>query len=307
MEDGLHGDLSLTPAQAEGALAAWLGAGVRCTGLERLHGGMINSVWRLAFDREPRQAVIKVRPAGDGAFAAEARSLAYLRGETRFPCPQVYHEDSSGRRAPFAYLLMERLPGVVLGSVPLAPEDRAAVERELAEVLLELHAHRRDAFGALGEPGEREWVRVFVPRLQEMRREMASRLPADVLRDIDRALESAEGALRAQGPPTLVHGDIWAGNVLISQDEKGWHLAGIVDPGAQYADVELELAYLDVFGTAGPAFWEAYTARAPLRPGYELRRLYYWLNTYMIHVWYFGDAHYREMTAKVAAAIARQV
>jgi fructosamine-3-kinase len=301
-------DVQFSTAQAEAVLAGWLGPRARCTGLDRLHGGMVNSVWRLAFDREPFEAVIKVRPTGDRALEVEAGALRYLRGHTRFPCPDVYHEDSSGRDVPFAYLLMEALPGVLLGSGPLGPGDRRTIERELAEALLELHSHTRDTFGDLdARPGERQWAQVFVPRLAHMRAEMAGRLPAEVLRDVDRALEEAEPTLRRQGRPALVHGDIWAGNILVRSTDTGWHLVGVVDPGAQYADVEYELAYLQVFGTAGDAFFDVYTARSPLRPGYELRRLYYWLNTYMIHVWYFGDAHYREMTARVAAEIGRQV
>jgi fructosamine-3-kinase len=113
--------------------------------------------------------------------------------------------------------------------------------------------------------------------------------------------------MSAQGQPTLVHGDIWAGNVMVSQGEDGWHLTGIVDPGTQYADVEMELAYLEVFNTVGADFFQEYIAHRPLRPVYELRRLFYWLNTYMIHVWIFGDAHYHTMTARIAAAIAQQV
>jgi len=39
----------------------------------------------------------------------------------------------------------------------------------------------------------------------------------------------------------------------------------------------------------------------------EERRLFYWLNTYMIHVWIFGDEPYRASTARVAAEIRRQI
>ena len=302
-------NIPLTTAQAESILSRWLGDEVKCTGIERLYGGMINSVLKLYFDREPFDAVIKLRPTGDSGFAAEARKLEYLQANTSFPCPRVYYEDSSAECAPLAFLILETIPGVSLGYARLSLADRANIDRELAEVLLELHSHTRDMFGGLYEqPGKQKWTDVFVPRLLNMRKKAKDKLPEKVLRDIDCAVGVAEEVMSGQGQPTLVHGDIWAGNVMVAQNEDGgWHLSGIVDPGTQYADVEMELAYLEVFNTVGPDFFQSYTSRRPLRRGYELRRLFYLLNTYMIHVWLFGDAHYRQMTAKVAATIELQV
>ena len=124
-----------------------------------------------------------------------------------------------------------------------------------------------------------------------------------MLSDVDCALEAAEEVMRPQGRPTLIHGDVWAGNVMVAQKDSRWHLSGFLDPGLQFADVECELAYLQVFDTVTPAFFEAYTSRTPLRPGYAFRRLFYWLNTYMIHVWLFGDQGYRDSVASVAAEI----
>lgn len=59
--------------------------------------------------------------------------------------------------------------------------------------------------------------------------------------------------------------------------------------------------------TVTPAFFEAYTSQPPLRPGYEFRRLFYWLNTHMIHVWLFGDQQYHDRVASVAAEIVAQL
>ncbi|HCQ04917.1 MAG TPA: hypothetical protein DIT99_31530, partial [Candidatus Latescibacteria bacterium] len=115
---------------------------------------------------------------------------------------------------------------------------------------------------------------------------------------------AAGDILKDQGTPTLTHGDIWAGNVMVDRRGDEWHLTGLVDPsGAKFTDVEFELAYLQVFNTVGSPFFDRYTARFPLRPGYELRRLFYWLNTYMIHVWLFGDRDYGDRTAEVTASI----
>jgi fructosamine-3-kinase len=303
----LNTNLTLTSTEAECVLALWLGEGVHCTGVERLRGGMINSVLRLSFDREPHTAVIKLN-AGEQGFDEEARNLRYLHARG-FPCPEVYLVSEpliDNVRLPYTFLLLEMLPGVTLDEARMDTRNRARVERELAEVLADLHAHTRPTFGPIDAPGSERWIDSFIPRLYEVRQEpeVTRRLSAEVLRDVDMAIQMAPGLLEDQGEPTLIHGDIWSANVMVVEARDGWRLSGLVDPGAQYADVEMELAYLRVFHTVGEAFFDIYTAYSPLRLGYELRWPVYWLRTYLIHVWLFGDQHYRDMTALVAREIA---
>ncbi len=261
---------------------------------------------RLELDAAPYSAVIKLN-AIDRPFEHEAAMLRHLREVSQSPCPEVYAEDASGKATPHAYLLLQTLPGVHMWELPMSPDDRQRVDRDLASVVLELHSHTRELFGGVeGGPGHESWVDVFVPRLHEVRRrsELAERLPPEVLARIDAAIHKAPTALRQQGRPTLIHGDIWAANILVRQESNGWRLSGLVDPAAQYADVEMELAYLEEFScVVGSAFFAAYGQHSPAREGYEYRRLFYWLHSYLTHVWLFEDQHYRDKAAEIAARI----
>lgn len=296
----LQTNLVLTPEQAGLILQAWLGTWVGVTAIEPLQGGMINSVLRLRFDHPPYSAVIKLN-GQEQDFAGEACALRHLH-QRGFPCPDVYLLDTAVPQIPYSFLLLETLSGVSLAEVYLDGADRRRVERELAEVLVDLHAHARERFGPIDGEGAARWVDAFMPRLHRVRSEpeVEERLSPTVLRDVDRAIALAADLLEDQGVPTLIHGDIWAANVMVVEEADGWHLSGLVDPSAEYADVEMELAYLRGFQTVGSPFFEIYTAYAPLRPGHQLRFLVYWLRTYLIHVWLFGDQHYRDMTALVA-------
>ena len=302
--------VELTNTQATRLLEHWLGGRVACKSIVPLEGGICSSVFRLQFDRPPYWAVVKLRrDPSDDPLPRERVCLDYLRRHTSVPCPEVYLQDSSCRVIPYPFLLLERLPGVNFESAQLQPAERITIERELAEALLDLHSHTRDTFGDFGEgPGESEWVNVFMPRLEDIRRDMDDFLPAEILAEVDRSLPFAEAALREQGTPTLVHNDVWAGNIMVEQRRDGWHLSGLLDPvGLRYADVEMELAYLQAFDTVGQTFFDEYTSPRPLRPGYEFRRLFYWLHTYMLHVWLgFGvEFHDRiASTAKQAMSLA---
>ena len=300
-------DLELTSAQAELILDGWLGGPVTCTGIEPLDGGMVNSVFRLRFDRAPHVAVVKLHGPLGSSFEREARALRHLREETTCPVPEVYVHDGSGVLVPPAYLLLECIPGVCLDGVELGPEERAGIDAELAAVLAALHDHRGSSWLRIGTD-ERwaSWPDAVMDRLSRARAHpnLPERLSADVLAEVDIAIGMAGPALSDPGPPTLVHGDIWDGNLMVERRDGRWHLTGVLDPNLQFADVELELAYLEVFDHTTDTFFSAYTEHHRLRPGYSRRRRFYWLHTALVHVGLFGDPFFCEYTARIAAEIA---
>ena len=298
----------LSPEQGAAILERSLGHPVEPPSIDRLSGGMINSVLLLQFEVEPGVAVIKISSeTGTGKFEHEARLLRWLREHTEFPVPEVYLHEADGATAPLSFLLLERLPGVNLGQASLSSADRAEIDRQMAYVLLDLHAHQREHYGGIfdGEGRER-WVDVFLPRVQSVYESIEGKVSSRAYSQIERILTHFDQLLDHEGKPTLVHGDIWATNVMVAPQDGSWQLVGFVDPGAQFADVEYELAYLEVFNTVTPEFFRHYARVAPPREGYERRRLLYWLNTMMIHVKVFGDAHYVRNTEQLAEAICEQ-
>ena len=63
-------------------------------------------------------------------------------------------------------------------------------------------------------------------------------------------------------------------------------------PRVRQRHTEIELAFTTMFGTFGPAFFEAYEALLPLEPGFhELRSGLYKLYPTLVHVRLFGSAY----------------
>ncbi|MCD6416529.1 MAG: fructosamine kinase family protein [Planctomycetes bacterium] len=264
------------------------------THIRRLHGGMVNSVLELSTDAEPERVVCKLNArAGLDAFRWEHDVLQWYRDNTEFPVPEPYGCDLSGKLFRGSCLMMERLPGVNLAEAPLSPAARLLVERQLARIIARLHRHKRSTYGSALEPaqqGERRWLRRFRPRIQKEFSAAAGRLTAEARRIISRLIENLETWLPEFGEPTLVHGDLWATNIIV--DPAAPRVTGFVDGGAEYADVEYELAYLLVFHTVGGAFFDEYRKLQPIRDGFDVRCRVYWLHTMLLHVRAFGDAHY---------------
>ena len=59
---------------------------------------------------------------------------------------------------------------------------------------------------------------------------------------------------------TLIHGDIWSGNILVDNDRN----LKIIDPALFYADNEYELAYIYLNGTFSRGFYDSYNHNNPI-------------------------------------------
>jgi fructosamine-3-kinase len=294
--------------ELERALSSALGREVRLARLRRLSGGMINSVLLAELESaaadEPAELVIKLSE-NPRAFSREAAVLRWLAEHTELPVPGVLGELSGG----FGMLALEKLEGVNLGRARALGGEFGPCEREMAEAVAALHGHTREEFGpVLGERRYASWVDSYREKLAGFDDETTrSRLDAATLRRVARIVERLEEIVPDRRPARLVHGDIWATNVMVRRDDGGaWRLSGFVDPpGAQFADTEFELAYVLVFRTAGRDFFDRYRDFFELEEGFAFRRLVYHLHTMLVHVRTFGDEHYRRAARDLARDVSR--
>jgi fructosamine-3-kinase len=297
----------ISPECASVLLTRFLGRPLVVTGVRRLHGGMINSVLELTTNGTPERVVAKLnaRP-NQGGFEWERRVLQWYRTNTGFPVPEPFGCDISGRTFHGSCLMMERLPGLNLGEARLPPAARAELERQMARTVADLHRHRRATYGSALDPeqaGPVSWLEVFSPAVRSEFETVADRLTPQARAIISRELDVLDRWLPESGQPTLVHGDLWATNIIV--DPTVPRLTGFVDGGARYTDVEYELAYLLVFHTVGDAFFDEYTHYHDLREGFDVRCRIYWLNTMLLHIRYFGDAHYVAASERLARELDR--
>lgn len=120
----------------------------------------------------------------------------------------------------------------------------------------------------------------------------ASALPADTRRRLERAMDDPLRELLAHDPvPSLVHGDLWSGNVV-----DGRYL---IDPAVHHADREFDLAFAELFGGFPEAFWSAYHDEWPLDDGWQDRRPALQLYHLLIHVELFGAGYASGVTQRL--------
>ncbi|HEY7809325.1 MAG TPA: fructosamine kinase family protein [Allosphingosinicella sp.] len=238
--------------------------------LERLSGGDLSEVL-LVRRGDGRLSVAK----GGAGIATEAAMLRAL-ASAEVPVPLVEGEVDG-------VLLLEHVPNDAVFSERAWASIGAALRRlhgrtgqsfgwpvdyQLGTVALE-NRERTDWPGFWGEQRlaatasilDRPWrerVAALVPRLEEL--------------------------LPAAPEASLLHGDLWTGNILVREGA----LAAFIDPSCYHGHSEVDLAMLTLFDQPGESFWEAYGAP---EAGWEARRAAYQLFPALVHLRLFGKTY----------------
>jgi len=101
---------------------------------------------------------------------------------------------------------------------------------------------------------------------------------------VERLARRLPDLLPASPPPAFLHGDLWTGNILVSEGR----LAALIDPACYYGHEEVDLAMLTLFDTPPDVFWDAYGTP---EQGWEERRHLYQLFPALVHLRLFGAAY----------------
>ena len=232
-------------------------------------------------------------------FESEAAGLQEItKTETiRVPSPV-----QSGTFEEHAYLIMEALD-------LQRPKDREASERQLGKDLATLHRTTGNAFGwdrdnAIGDTPQRNtyeasWTTFFREHRLRYQIELAATRDL-ILPEAPQLLDRLDNYFQDYDPtPSLLHGDLWSGNV--SYDQSGTPV--IYDPAVYYGDRETDIAFTEMFGGIGPAFYQSYEETYPRDAGYTKRRplynLYHVLNHHNLFGGHYGQ-HAREILSQLS-------
>ncbi len=269
--------------EAVRAWAAAQGAG-QITASQPVGGGCINNGARLKTSTG-KTFFLKTNPAAPAdMFAKEAQGLAALRGA------------AGGPRAPAALLVGADF--LLLEDLAPAPPQPGYWERCGFE-LAALHGHTAPRFGFEGDnyigntPQPNAWLEEGFQFYAERRLLFQARLArqggllgAPALRAVEHLAQRLPELVPAQ-PASLLHGDLWSGNLI--SDAQG--APAVIDPAAYYGWAEAELAMTALFGGFPEAFYRAYAERRPLEKGFRQRFGLYNLYHLLNHLNLFGPGY----------------
>ena len=263
------------------------------TQVQPVSGGCINDGRILGTATGPPLFLKLNSAAPADMFQREAEGLAAMAAVPGAPrVPAVYCAGES-------FLLLEYLP-----SAPRAPDFWAGLGLQLAR----LHSATQPRFGFdhgnyIGAtPQPNPWTtdghRFFADqrlRFQAERAYRAGLIGQALLGRVERLAERLPSLVPTQ-PASLIHGDLWSGNIIPGPGGQ----ACLIDPAAHFGWAEADLAMTTLFGRPPLAFFDGYSAERPLAPGYQdrfdLYNLYHLLN----HLNLFGASYLPAVEAILA-------
>ncbi len=291
---GAHGSLTVPvpPAALDGALLGARLGHSNVVGATPVSGGSINEAVRLR--TTAGDFFLKWHPGmGSEIFRMEVEGLEALAASRTVTVPGVVARSANGDDIP--WILLEW----VEEGVPSTSSWRG-LGRSLAGLHRTWSGNRygwasRNMIGTLDQPNGwfDDWCEFWA---QRRILPLAWALRADgvitseqltVIEDLAGRMDTLLGvAARADGP-SLLHGDLWSGNVLFAETGD----AVLIDPAVYAGHREVDLAMCRLFGGFPATFYHAYAETWSLRPGHEQRLSAYQLYPLLVHARLFGGGY----------------
>ena len=278
------------------ALVSLFGNSVAIQQTDRVAGGDINRSYAVTLNTGDKIFMKANAKENFGFFKAEASGLFALAMTGTLATPKILCAGTDdGQEVGYSFLLME----FIKSAAPVSDYWKI-FGRELA-ALHQADASKfvaRDAFGFFEDnfigarPQDNSpaatWLEFFRDKrlAPQFKAADANFSSADRSR-ITKLLDHLDDFLIEPKAPSLLHGDLWSGNVMAGPDGK----AMLIDPAAYVGYAEADLAMTELFGGFPPDFYQAYREANPLEPGYEKRRDLYNLYQLLNHLNLFGQSY----------------
>jgi len=274
---------------------------------QSLDGGCIHTAARVDTPTGSIFCKWNVGAAGMG-FGSEARGLDALRaaaGSEGLVIPEVLGWRNAGVDEP-GWLALAYLPASRPG-----PEYDEQLGRGLAalheSVDEEWGWSEDNLIGALPQanPATERWDEFWTdarlgPQIE--RAVETGRIDAADRRLLERTAAGTSRLLAAveEDGPSILHGDLWAGNVHAGPDGR----PVLIDPAVYRGHREVDLAMADLFGGLSGRAVAAYREAAPLIEGHVGRRPLYQLYYLLVHLNLFGPSYLEPCRRAARAASA---
>ncbi|MBP5753012.1 MAG: fructosamine kinase family protein [Treponema sp.] len=290
----------------QGALDAVFPPRATVVGIERIDGGDINKAYELELKTGVHIFMKSNSRVTEDFFIAEALGLCAIEstGTVKTPAIICTGTDPAWADDPFSFLVLEYIHsgkaredywetfGHELAAMHLADT------KELMEFDFDGGNSSTGKFGFFQDNfiGERpqknsksdSWISFFRDnRLSPQFRDADSYFSSQDRTLITRLLDHLDDFLIEPKEASLLHGDLWSGNVMCGPEGK----AMLIDPAVYVGHAEVDLAMTELFGGFPERFYAAYNEANPLEPEYKTRRDIYNLYQLLNHLNLFGSGY----------------
>ncbi len=286
------------------ALVSLFGNSVAIAQTDRLSGGDINKAYALTLNTGDRIFMKANSKANADFFTAEAAGLSAIASTGTIASPEILCTGTDdGEDVGYSFLLLKFIKSA---------KARDDYWESLGQELAALHkadtkalwpystssSSSSDSFGFFQDNyiGARpqintpcpSWISFFRDnRLAPQFKAADSYFSPEDKNKITKLLDHLDKFLLEPARPSLLHGDLWSGNVMCGPEGK----AMLIDPAVYIGHAEADLAMTQLFGGFPQKFYDSYNKANPLQAGYEDRRDLYNLYQLLNHLNIFGPSY----------------
>lgn len=258
--------------------------------LKPLNGGCISNAFLLTL-KDGKQVFVKSCIHDIALYKAERNGLEAIRATQTLRVPEVLGLGKTDCGSSF----------LVLEAVE-SGHATATSEIELGRCLAKMH--RKTQVTRFGYPQSNfigsttqvnnwtdDWTSFFIEHRLTPQIKLAQNhglTTPTFNRSADHLLSKLGKLLTNSFSPVLIHGDLWAGNVIIAKEGT----PVLIDPAVSYSDREFEFGMTTLFGEFGSHFYEAYNEFWPLNDGWQERVKIYQLYHLLNHLNLFGSSYF---------------
>lgn len=280
----------------EEALTSLFGEGIKMTRQSRISGGDINDAFCLELSDGTNIFMKSNAKKNLSFFTAEAAGLDAIRQTGAIGTPRLLCSGTDEGKGGYSFLLMEFITGK-----SRVPNYWEIFARQLAG----MHKSPAGSFvtgGNYGFSGDNyigsgpqangahdRWIGFYRECRLEPQFNRAERyFSSGDKKKIIRLLDHLEDFLTEPSQPSLLHGDLWSGNVITGNDGRAW----LIDPAVYVGHAEADIAMTELFGGFPIEFYTAYKEAFEMQPGYSERRDLYNLYQLLNHLNLFGRSYF---------------
>ena len=267
--------------------------------IEQVHGGDIHSAWKIEFANEILFLKRNDRTTKFLKFEKYClQNLSEYINKKNLIIPEV-----------IAYKKLKNVEILLMEWIDMQNFDQKKLGKGLGQMHLNSTASNPKIFGYpvegfIGLTDQRKgwennWIDCFLnlrimPQISILQRNILDK------KTINKLKEKIRSELINHKPiNTLVHGDLWSGNVGVDKSGRGI----IFDPASWWADNEVDIAMTRLFGGFGKEFYEEYHKIFPKKEGFEKRMIIYNFYHVLNHANMFGGSYFNKVQNYTKAII----
>ncbi len=185
--------------------------------------------------------IIKIYPPfHQEQFTNEVLVLKHLKKKLSVQTPEIEYE---GTLSGWPYIITNRLDGVLLEGLweKLNDENKTILIRELGTLIREVHSLSVDGLEAI----DCHWPQFISHQINQcVAQHQKTKLPEKLIQQIPSYLKIVKELLPVIQKPILLTGEYTPMNLLVTQKNNTWHIAGLID----FGDCMLGLPEYDLLG-----------------------------------------------------------